>query len=225
MISFVLPLKGCMGDRGNVLLRDRAVWAIRILLERRIIGRLFWQVFFAAFLCWLLVYFALGRSQAMQTSLGSVPALTLVVVAIVAAALHVPLAAGLSCMHSGEMCGRKRRVTMLPGVHRWLANHSARWRNNAVVIGSRPRRVFLQQEEDSMFRAAHHAIPAAVRWSVATAVTALLVALPGSLRAGEADNWQQNHPEWLWCDDFESADTTLSRRYQSVHEWILSCYR
>jgi hypothetical protein len=67
-----------------------------------------------------------------------------------------------------------------------------------------------------MFRAAHHAIPAAVRWSVATAVTALLVALPGSLRAGEADNWQQNHPEWLWCDDFESADTTLSRRYQDV---------
>jgi len=37
-----------------------------------------------------------------------------------------------------------------------------------------------------------------------------------SSRAGEADNWQQLHPDWLWCDDFESADTILSNRYQDV---------
>ncbi len=50
--------------------------------------------------------------------------------------------------------------------------------------------------------------------------TACVILLPafsfGSLFAGEGGNWQQNHPEWLWCDDFESADTTLSSRYQDV---------
>jgi hypothetical protein len=34
--------------------------------------------------------------------------------------------------------------------------------------------------------------------------------------AGEADNWRENHPDWLWCDDFESSDTSLSHRYQDV---------
>jgi hypothetical protein len=40
--------------------------------------------------------------------------------------------------------------------------------------------------------------------------------------AGEADNWQRNHPEWLWCDDFESSDTVLSHRYEDVSTNSLS---
>ena len=33
--------------------------------------------------------------------------------------------------------------------------------------------------------------------------------------ASECNNWQQAHPEWLWCDDFE-ATTTLNQRYEDV---------
>jgi hypothetical protein len=96
MISFVLPF-----DRREWEIVETCFFVVALCglfgfcWKRRIIGRLFWQVFFAAFLCWLLIYFTLGRSQAMQTSLGSVPAPTLVVVAIVAAALHAPMVAGL----------------------------------------------------------------------------------------------------------------------------------
>ena len=35
------------------------------------------------------------------------------------------------------------------------------------------------------------------------------------VHAGECDNWQVNHPEWLWCDGFESQDT-LAVNYQDV---------
>jgi hypothetical protein len=35
------------------------------------------------------------------------------------------------------------------------------------------------------------------------------------INAGECDNWQGNHPEWLWCDGFESGDT-LTINYQDV---------
>jgi hypothetical protein len=33
---------------------------------------------------------------------------------------------------------------------------------------------------------------------------------------GECENWQQNHSDWLWCDDFESSDTNLNHRYEDV---------
>ena len=36
-----------------------------------------------------------------------------------------------------------------------------------------------------------------------------------SIQAGECDNWQANHPEWLWCDGFETQDT-LTVNYQDV---------
>lgn len=35
------------------------------------------------------------------------------------------------------------------------------------------------------------------------------------INAGECDNWQVNHPDWLWCDGFESGDT-LTINYQDV---------
>jgi hypothetical protein len=34
--------------------------------------------------------------------------------------------------------------------------------------------------------------------------------------AGEGANWRQNHPEWIWCDDFDSSDTNLNHRYEDV---------
>jgi hypothetical protein len=35
--------------------------------------------------------------------------------------------------------------------------------------------------------------------------------------SGECDNWQAAHPDWLWCDGFESGDS-LSVNYQDVSE-------
>jgi len=35
------------------------------------------------------------------------------------------------------------------------------------------------------------------------------------VKSGESDNWQVNHPEWLWCDGFESGDA-LTVNYQDV---------
>ncbi len=32
-------------------------------------------------------------------------------------------------------------------------------------------------------------------------------------QAGECDQWQERHPDWIWCDDFES-DGDLKDRYQ-----------
>lgn len=37
----------------------------------------------------------------------------------------------------------------------------------------------------------------------------------GSALAGECDTWMASHPEWIWCDNFESNDR-LSDRYEDV---------
>jgi len=96
MVSFVIPY-------------ERRIWEIAetgffvvalcglfgFCWERKIIAKLFWQLFFAAFLCWILVYFTFGRSQAIQSSLSAVPLPTLVIVIIAVVVLHVPLFWGL----------------------------------------------------------------------------------------------------------------------------------
>ncbi len=33
--------------------------------------------------------------------------------------------------------------------------------------------------------------------------------------AGECDNWQTNHPQWIWCDDFE-GEQNLNTQYEDV---------
>ena len=40
-------------------------------------------------------------------------------------------------------------------------------------------------------------------------------AQPAAAAALECTNWQQAHPEWLWCDDFES-DAALEQDYFDV---------
>jgi hypothetical protein len=47
---------------------------------------------------------------------------------------------------------------------------------------------------------------------IAIMVTALCLS---SIHAGEGDNWQASHPEWLWYDGFESG-AALSVNYQDV---------
>jgi hypothetical protein len=42
-----------------------------------------------------------------------------------------------------------------------------------------------------------------------------IVAWLFQVHAGECDNWQSTHPDWLWCDGFESGDS-LSVNYQDV---------
>lgn len=43
-----------------------------------------------------------------------------------------------------------------------------------------------------------------------------LTAQHAGAAALECTNWQQNHPEWLWCDDFES-DASLEQNYFDVY--------
>jgi hypothetical protein len=46
-----------------------------------------------------------------------------------------------------------------------------------------------------------------------------LAALPfGAAHAGalECSNWQSQHPDWVWCDDFES-DSSLTQNYYDVN--------
>lgn len=50
------------------------------------------------------------------------------------------------------------------------------------------------------------------------ALLATLSCLPFTAHAGatECTNWQQQHPQWLWCDDFES-DSSLEQSYFDVN--------
>jgi hypothetical protein len=50
---------------------------------------------------------------------------------------------------------------------------------------------------------------------IVSAMTILIAAGLFSVQAGEGDNWQAMHPEWLWCDGFETQDT-LTVNYQDV---------
>lgn len=45
---------------------------------------------------------------------------------------------------------------------------------------------------------------------------ALLFAAQAHALSTECDNWQQNHPNWIWCDDFES-DSSLDQNYFDVN--------
>jgi hypothetical protein len=46
-------------------------------------------------------------------------------------------------------------------------------------------------------------------------VIIMITACFSGILAGESDNWQANHPAWLWCDGFESGDA-LTVNYQDV---------
>jgi len=35
--------------------------------------------------------------------------------------------------------------------------------------------------------------------------------------SGECDNWQTNHPEWIWCDDGEGSHD-LSANYEDIDD-------
>jgi hypothetical protein len=48
------------------------------------------------------------------------------------------------------------------------------------------------------------------------ATIALLGAQSAWAAATECSNWQSAHPEWVWCDDFES-DSSLSQNYFEVN--------
>jgi hypothetical protein len=50
---------------------------------------------------------------------------------------------------------------------------------------------------------------------IVSTMTILIIAGLSSVQAGEGDNWQAMHPEWLWFDGFETQDT-LTVNYQDV---------
>jgi len=51
--------------------------------------------------------------------------------------------------------------------------------------------------------------------SLFTSLILLSSALANVALSAECDNWQSAHPEWLWCDDFESSQA-LNTRYEDV---------
>lgn len=51
--------------------------------------------------------------------------------------------------------------------------------------------------------------------SLFTGLILLSTALSNLALSAECDNWQSTHPEWLWCDDFESSQA-LDTRYEDV---------
>jgi Polysaccharide lyase 14 len=54
------------------------------------------------------------------------------------------------------------------------------------------------------------------RWGLGDILILLVSILStGRLAATECDNWQNVHPEWIWCDSFE-LDTPLNSRYEDV---------
>jgi len=57
--------------------------------------------------------------------------------------------------------------------------------------------------------------PSATRAVFSALIVIVFFAYAVPSHAAECDNWQSNHPSWLWCDSFE-ASTALSERYEDV---------
>ncbi|MBN4063225.1 hypothetical protein JYT79_00435 [Cardiobacterium sp. AH-315-I02] len=56
-------------------------------------------------------------------------------------------------------------------------------------------------------------------WNISATVSdsiTLDTSAPATSAALECNNWQQQHPEWLWCDDFEN-DNSLESNYFEVN--------
>jgi|WetSurMetagenome_2_1015567.scaffolds.fasta_scaffold00186_15 hypothetical protein len=103
MVSFVVPFERRAWEMAETLFFVVAlVGLFGFCWKRRIIARPFWQIFFAAFLCWMPVYFTLGGSHSMPANLVSVSRSTLMGLIAVAVALHVPLIVGLYLYSFGK---------------------------------------------------------------------------------------------------------------------------
>ncbi len=48
-----------------------------------------------------------------------------------------------------------------------------------------------------------------------TSIFLLSMWISAAASGAECDNWQSSHPEWIWCDDFESMQA-LTTRYEDV---------
>jgi hypothetical protein len=59
-------------------------------------------------------------------------------------------------------------------------------------------------------------MPIKISTGAIACATLLLVAGAAHSLPTECDNWQTKHPDWLWCDDFES-DSSLEQNYFDVN--------
>jgi hypothetical protein len=96
VMSFVMPLERRvweMVEMGFFLVALAGLFGY--CWEKQILNRLFWQIFFGAFLCWIPLYFFILPPIPIQSSLGKTPPLTVFTLAVVTVAVHVPLFAAL----------------------------------------------------------------------------------------------------------------------------------
>jgi hypothetical protein len=96
VISFVMPFERRiweMAEIGFFLVALAGLFGY--CWEKQMVSRLFWQIFFVAFLCWIPLYFFVLPPIPVQASLGKTPPLTLFTLAAVTVLVHVPLFAAL----------------------------------------------------------------------------------------------------------------------------------
>jgi hypothetical protein len=96
MISFVMPMDRRMWETVEMgFFVVALIGLFGYCWKKQILNRVFWQIFFVAFLCWMVVYFFILPPLSVQETKGSLPPFAFVALAVATVALHVPLATGL----------------------------------------------------------------------------------------------------------------------------------
>jgi hypothetical protein len=103
VISFVMPFERRIWEMAEIGFFLVALLGLfGYCWEKQMVSRLFWQIFFAAFLCWIPLYFfilpryfSILPPATVQAGLGKTPLLTLFTLAAVTVLVHVPLFAAL----------------------------------------------------------------------------------------------------------------------------------
>jgi len=96
LVSFIMPYERRvweMVDMGFFLVALAGLFGF--CWKKQLVARLFWRIFFAAFLCWIPVYFFVFPPASVQADIGKASPVAVFALAAVTIALHVPMFAGL----------------------------------------------------------------------------------------------------------------------------------
>jgi hypothetical protein len=96
VISFVMPLERRVWEMVEIGFFLVALLGLfGFCWERQLLTRLFWQIFFVAFLCWIPMYFFVLPPVSIQAGLGKTSTATAFMLAAVTVGVHIPLFAAL----------------------------------------------------------------------------------------------------------------------------------